>query len=250
MFQGFYTLTSGVLTQNRNLNVISNNMSNATTPGFKADRFVISDFYNEMIIRTGNKNKSDTTRIGGMSLIAGGDETATDYEQGVLSVSTSTLDFSIAGDGFFPIQTDNGTVYTRNGNFSLDDQGYLCLPGVGRVLGENGTIYLGTDRIAVDQNGRIFNEATGAQLGALMVVDFADYAQLDKENNNVFTTNANAIASDAEIEWKTLENSNADPVEQMTRMMASQRALQSSAQILSIYDSLISQVTSKLGPTG
>lgn len=250
MFQGFYTLTSGVLTQNRNLNVISNNMSNATTPGFKADRFVISDFYNEMMIRTGNKNKSDTTRIGTMSLIAGGDETVTDYEQGVVSVSSSTLDFSIVGEGFFAIQTDNGTVYTRNGNFSLDDQGYLCLPGVGRVLGQNGTIYLGTDRILASENGGIYNEATGALLGQLMVVDFADYAQLNKENNNVYTTNANAVASDAQIEWKTLENSNADPVEQMTRMMASQRALQSSAQILSIYDQLVTQMTTKLGPTG
>ncbi len=248
MFQGFYTLTSGVLTQNRNLNVISNNMSNASTPGFKADRMIISDFYNEMMIRTGNKNKSDTTRIGSMSLIAGGDETTTDYTQGGLSVSNSTLDFSILGDGFFPIQTDNGTVYTRNGNFSLDDDGYLCLPGVGRVLGDGGTIYLGTDRITVDGTGRIFNEQTGAQLGQLTVVDFADYAQLNKENGNVFTTNANAVAADADIQWKTLENSNADPIDQMTRMMASERALQSSAQILSIYDELISQMRT-MGPT-
>ncbi len=247
MFQGFYTLTSGVLTQNRNLNVISNNMSNAITPGFKSDRFVISDFYNEMMIRTGNKNKSDTTRIGSMSLIAGGDETVTDYTQGVLSVSTSTLDFSITGNGFFSIQTDNGTVYTRNGNFSLDNDGYLCLPGVGRVLGTGGEIYLGTDRITADSQGRLYNEQTGAQLGQLMVVDFADYAQLNKENGNVFTTNANAVAADVDIRWKTLENSNADPIDQMTRMMASQRALQSSAQILTIYDELISQMRT-MGP--
>ncbi len=248
MFQGFYTLTSGVLTQNRNLNVISNNMTNAITPGFKSDRFVISDFYSEMMIRTGNKNKADTTRIGTMSMIAGGDETVTDYTQGGLSVTSSTLDFSLLGDGFFAIQTDNGTVYTRNGNFSLDDAGYLSLPEVGRVLGNDGPIYLGTDRITADSEGRLYNEQTGALLGQLMVVDFADYAQLNKEAGNVFTTNANAVASDAEIGWQTLEDSNADPVDQMTRMMVSQRALQSSAQILSIYDDLISQMRT-MGPT-
>ena len=119
---------------------------------------------------------------------------------------------------------------------------------MGRVLGNDGPIYLGTDRITADSEGRLYNEQTGALLGQLMVVDFADYAQLNKEAGNVFTTNANAVASDAEIGWQTLEDSNADPVDQMTRMMVSQRALQSSAQILSIYDDLISQMRT-MGPT-
>ena len=249
MFQGFYRLTSGMLTQSRNLNVISNNMANATTPGFKEDRFIISDFRNELLLRTGNKVKAGTTVIGDKSMITAGAGTVTDYTQGVFSVTNSTLDFALSGAGFFPIQTDNGTVYTRDGSFSLDEQGYLCLPGVGRVLGANGPIYLGTDRVTADTQGRIYNEQAGAVLGQLMVVDFQDYGQLVKGEGNIFTTAENAAQTDVQIRWKTLENSNADPVEQMTRMMASQRALQSSAQILKIYDQLISQMTTNLGPT-
>lgn len=249
MFQGFYRLTSGVLTQNRNLNVISNNMANATTPGFKSDRFIISDFQNELLLRTGNKNKANSTVIGEKSMLTSGAETVTDYTQGGLSVTSSSLDFSINGNGFFCIQTDNGTVYTRNGNFTLDDQGYLYLQGIGRVLGTDGPIYLGTDRITVNSQGGIYNEATGNLLGTLQVVDFQDYNQLTKEAGNVYTADGNAVQTDADIRWKALENSNADPVEQMTRMMASQRALQSSAQILKIYDQLISQMTTKLGST-
>ncbi len=248
MFQGFYRLTSGMLTQSRNLNVISNNIANATTPGYKEDRFIISDFQNELLLRTGNKVKAGTSVIGEKSMLTAGAETVTDYSQGVFSTTNSTLDFAIGGEGFFPVQTDDGTVYTRDGSFSLDDQGYLCLPGIGRVLGAGGPIYLGTDRVSADSEGRIYNDQTGAYLGQLMVVDFQDYGQLVKGEGNIFTTGENAAQADAQIYWKTLENSNADPVEQMTRMMSSQRALQSSAQIMKIYDQLISQMTTNLGP--
>ena len=89
MFQGFYRLTSGMLTQSRNLDVISNNMSNATTPGFKEDRFVISDFQNELLLRTGNKVKAGTSVIGEKSMITAGAETVTDYSQGTFSVTDS-----------------------------------------------------------------------------------------------------------------------------------------------------------------
>ncbi|HJD45340.1 MAG TPA: flagellar hook-basal body protein [Candidatus Mediterraneibacter norfolkensis] len=249
MFQGFYRLTSGMLTQSRNLDVISNNMSNVTTPGFKEDRFIISDFQSELLLRTGNKVKAGTTVIGDKSMITAGDGTVTDYSQGTFSTTDSALDFAISGNGFFPVQTDDGTVYTRDGSFSLDDEGYLTLPGVGRVLGENGPIYLGTDRVTADSQGRIYDEQSDALLGQLMVVDFQDYDQLLKGEGNIFTSAGNAVQTDAQISWRTLENSNADPVEQMTRMMASQRALQSSAQIMRIYDQLISQMTTNLGPT-
>lgn len=250
MFQGFYTLTSGMLTQNRNLNVISNNMANATTPGFKSDRFIISDFREEMILRTGNKNKTDSTRIGTKSMITAGADTVTDYSQGGYSVTSGNLDFAIGGNGFFCIQTDNGTVYTRNGNFSLDDEGYLCLPGIGRVLGTDGPLRLGTDRIAADKAGNLYSEDGGVLFGRLLVVDFQDYnTQLRKENGNVFRAEGNAVPVEVQIQWKALENSNADPIEQMTRMMAGQRALQSSAQVMKMYDQLISKMVSQLGPT-
>lgn len=250
MFQGFYTLTSGVLSQTRNLNVVGNNMANVTTPGFKADNMVISDFQEQILLRTGNKDKSGRTVIGRRSMIAAAQESVTDFTDGGISATGDSLDFSIAGKGFFCIQTDNGTVYTRNGDFSLDNEGYLTLPGYGRVLGDNGPIRLGTDRITADQSGNLYSEDGQNFLGRLRIVDFDDYGQqLTKIGGGVFTAVGNAVPVNGNIQWKALESSNADPIDQMTRMMASQRALQSSAQIMKIYDQLTSKIVSELGGT-
>lgn len=248
MFQGFYTLTSGVLSQTRNLNVVGNNMANATTPGFKADNMVISDFQEQILLRTGNNDKSGRTAIGTRSMITAAAESVTDFTEGGISATGDSLDFSISGNGFFCIQTDNGTVYTRNGDFSLDDEGYLTLPGYGRVLGDNGPIRLGTDRITADQRGNLYSEDGKNFLGRLRIVDFGNYdEQLTKTDGGVFLANGNAVQIEGNIQWKALENSNADPIDQMTRMMASQRALQSSAQIMKIYDQLTSKIVSELG---
>lgn len=247
MFQGFYTLTSGVLSQNRNLDVISNNMSNVSTPGYKADRLILSDFQKELVNRVGNKDKSVYTPIGSKSMMTAGVETVTDFSENAVKRTSSTLDFSISGRGFFCIQTENGTVYTRNGNFSLDNEGYLTLPGIGRVLGQNGPIRPGTDRIQADALGNIASEDGRTVYGRLQVVDFQDYdTQLKKGDGNFFTASGAALPSEAKVQWMTLETSNASVVDQMTRMMASQRALQSSAQIMKMYDQLTDKMVSQI----
>lgn len=249
MFQGFYNLTSGVLSQNRNLNVISNNMANISTPGFKSDQFLASTFREELISRTGNKDKAHPYPLGTTSKIKAADETITDYTQGGYQPTRSTLDFALGSPGFFCIQTENGTVYTRNGSFTLDDQGYLYLPTVGRVLGQNGPIYLGTDKITADSTGTIYSEDGNTRYGQLLIVDFQNYdTQLVKTTGDVFVANGAAVPTQAQVVWKAVEGSNVDAVEQMTQMMSSQRALQSSAQVLKMYDELIGKMVSQISP--
>ena len=126
MFQGFYNLSSQMLTQNRSLNVISNNMANVSTAGFKSDRLISSNFRNEIISRIGNKEKSPVA-IGKMSDIRSAVSTVTDYSGGGYAVSGNPFDMALTGDGFFVVQTPEGEVYTRNGSFSLDEEGYLTL---------------------------------------------------------------------------------------------------------------------------
>lgn len=250
MFQGFYNLTASMLTQNRKLNVISNNMTNVSTPGFKNDTFIATTFKDEMIYRSGNKDKSNPVALGRMNRIVTADRNYTDQSEGGYLSTDSVLDFALKGKGFFAIQSANGTVYTRNGSFTLDDAGYLTLPGVGRVLGQNGPIYLGTDKIAADSSGNIYTENGGQLLGRLSVVDFQDYdTQLTKTTGDVFVANGAGTPVNGEVAWKALENSNVDPIQEMTQMMGSQRALQSSAQILRLYDQLIGKVVTQLGPT-
>ena len=248
MFQGFYNLTSGMLTQTRKLNVISNNMANVTTPGFKSDTFTQKSFKDELMYRTGNLYKNDPQPIGTMTWKVVADGNVTDYTEGGFSTTESPLDVCIIGSGFFQIDTGNGMVYTRDGSFSLDDEGYLYLSGVGRVQGENGSIRLSTDQIAIDSDGTIVDQNTGASLGKLNLVDFTDYqTQLAKSTNNVFTATVQPQQAQASVRQKALEDSNVDAISEMTDMMSSQRALQSAAQVLSMYDKLTAKIV-EIGP--
>ena len=148
MFKGFYNLTSSMLTHQQNLNVIANNMVNISTAGYKQDLYTASTFDDVMYSRMGNKHNTGQ-EIGRQSYIRAASRIYTDYTQGILEPTGIALDFAIHGDGFFAVQDpDGGIAYTRMGNFSLDDEGYLCLPGYGQVLDpELQPIYLGTDQI-------------------------------------------------------------------------------------------------------
>ena len=177
MFQGFYDLASNMITQNRNLNIISNNMSNVSTPGYKMDRMMESTFRDEMLYRY---DQDGRTEVGTVSRMNVADERVTDYTEGGIRETGYPLDVGLTGDGFFVINTGNGEVYTRNGSFNLDNQGYLILPGMGRVMGTNGPIQVDTDDLTIDSQGRITAAEDGRYFGTLDIVDFADYGELTK----------------------------------------------------------------------
>ena len=249
MFKGFYNLASGVLTQTRNLNVIGNNMANISTPGFRQDTFTQTTCQDEMIYRIGNTDKSNPTPIGRMNCIVTGDGNVTSYKQGGLNPTASTLDFALQGEGFFAVQSGNGVTYTRNGSFILDNEGYLYLDGVGRVLGTNGPIYLGTDKIACDSLGNLTSEENGQYFGRIRVVDFQDYdTELEKTTGDMFVATGAPRDVNTPMRQKFLEDSNVDVIKEYTQMMATERALQSAAQVLRMYDQLAAKIV-QIGPT-
>lgn len=249
MFQGFYNLASGMLTQTRKLNVISNNMANVTTPGFKTEAFTQRTFHDELMYREGNMENREPQPIGTLTWKVVPDGNVVDYSNGGFSITESPLDICIMGDGFFQIDTGTGMVYTRNGSFSLDDEGYLYLSGAGRVQGVDGDIFLMTDKIAVDDDGTIIDENTGQYLGKIRIADFMNYeTDLEKTAGNVFTANGEPVYVQTTVRNKCLEDSNVDAIAEMTEMMVSQRALQSAAQVLQMYDKLASKIT-EIGPT-
>ena len=226
MFQGYYDLTSNMITQNRNMKSISNNMTNVSTPGYKEDRLMQSTFRDEMIYRYEKEYSSARTQVGVVSLMNIADERVTDYTEGGIRETGAPMDVGLTGRGFFEIQTDSGNVYTRNGSFNLDDNGYLVLPGFGRVLGTNGPIQLTTDDIVIDKQGNITNEGGTQVFGTLRVVDFADYGQLTKVTGGVFRANAQPQAAQGvTVTQRYLEDSNVNMAEEMTRMMSGQRVL-------------------------
>lgn len=260
MYQGFYNLASGMLTQSRNLNVISNNMVNVQTAGYKSDTMVTTTFGDEMLYRTGRQNKENPLPLATVSKIKAADRTYVNYEQGNFEQTGGIYDFSLAGNGFFCIQTAQGERYTRNGSFSVDAEGYLVLDNLGRVLSsDNQPIQIIDENFHVDSRGNIMSELVSDEEGAeretvtygtLKVVDFADYNQLHKEDSGLFSTALAPVEitdGSTPIQWQSLERSNVDMVEEMTAMMSSQRALQSAAQVLKMYDQVLSKASSDVG---
>ena len=230
MFKGFYNLTSGMLTQQRHLNVVGNNMVNVSTAGFKQSVYTATTFDDVMYARVGNKEKIYTD-IGRQSNIP--------------------LDFAIYGDGFFAVRDGDGNVsYTRAGSFSLDEEGYLCFPGTGRVLDPQGqAILLETDKITADAQGNIFNE-NGGFLGQVGVYAFEDNGQLVHNDNGFFTGDGAQTVENPTLMWKYVERSNVELIKQMTDMITCQRALQSCASVTKMYDEVMAHTASDVGRMG
>ncbi len=248
MFKGFYNLTSGMLTQGRNLDVIANNMSNVATAGFKSDRYTFSTFEEVMWKRVGNMDKQYTD-LGEQSWITAPSKLYTDYEQGALEETGQPLDFAIEGDGFFALETADGErVYTRNGNFSLDNEGYLWLSGFGRVLNPQGeTIRLVTDHVETDDIGGIFTE-NGGFLGRVGVFRFEDNGALEKNDYGFFVSqNQGEAVTDVRVHNRYVERANTDLVQQMTGMITAERAYQSAAEVTKIYDDMMRKATEEVG---
>lgn len=248
MFKGFYNLTSGMLSQGRRLDVVANNMANVATTGYKEDTYTDSTFHEFIVNRVGNKEKSPTP-IGGASYILAPSQLYTDYTQGSVEETGMPLDFAIEGDGFFAIQSQDGVAYTRNGNFALDEEGFLCLADGSRVLDiAQQEIYLGTDKITADGAGAIYRETDGGYLAQIGLYAFADNGELERDPRGYFVGGGNVQAADgATIRWKAQERANTDLLQQMTTMITAQRAFQSAAQVSKMYDALMTKATTNLG---
>ncbi len=247
MYKGFYNLTSAMLTHQHNLNVIANNMVNISTSGYKQQRYTASTFDDVMYSRVGNKDGVGP-EIGRQSYIRAASQIYTDYTQGTLEPTGIPLDFAISGDGFFAVQNADGEIaYTRMGNFSLNDEGYLCLPGYGQVLDpEMQPIYLGTDKIHSGARGIIYYDGGGA-IGQLGVFRIDDMEALEHSDVGLFTGAEGQVEENPEVLNGYLERSNTDMVKQMVEMITFQRALQSAAEVSKMYDQLMSKATNDVG---
>lgn len=270
MYQGFYNLTSGMITQQRALNTISNNMVNAQTAGYKSDTLVSRTFQEEMLVRTGRRNKGNATPLSATSKIRRAEQTYTTFEQGTFDPTDGKYDVAISGPGWFAIQTQGGVQYTRNGSFTVRDDGTLEISGIGTVMGiDNQPIRIPNEDFNIDSYGNIIstrpNENAGDPLtgqngnldqpvsyGTIRIVGFQDEGTLHKEDNGMYTSPAEAGATvngtgETKLLHGMLERSNTNLVQEMTTMISSQRAYQSAAQMLRMYDSVMSKSSTDVG---
>ena len=248
MMKGFYNLTSGMASQQNRLNVVANNMTNISTAGYKAEHYTDRTFDEVMVTRIGNKIKTPyQTMETYQSHILAPDQLYTDFGQSSFEQTNLPLDFAIQGEGFFAIETGNGVAYTRAGSFTLDNESYLCLSELGRVLNREGNpIQLPTDKLEADQQGNLFTKG-GEYLGSLGVFMFEDNNALERTPYGLFTGEGAQINENAVIHHKWVERSNVNLVKEMVSMMSTQRALQSAAQMSKIYDEVIKRGVNDIG---
>ena len=137
--------------------------------------------------------------------------------------------------------------YTRAGSFTLDNEGYLCLSELGRVLDDAGNpIQLPTDKLTADSQGNLSTE-DGEYLGTLGVYMFEDNQALERTPYGLFTGDGAQLNEEATIMNKWVERSNVELVREMVDMITTQRALQSAAQMSQIYDEVIKRAVNDLG---
>jgi flagellar basal-body rod protein FlgF len=242
MERGFYALGSGMLTQSRILTGISNNLANSETPGYKKKQ-VSATTFGKMVI---NRVDTQKTPIGSITLGTVADKMNTVHSQGTLKDTQRPLDFAIKGEGFYAVQGTNGTVYTRNGSFNVDQDGYLMLKDVGRVMGQNGPIRIGTDQFTADEQGNL--SVNGKTVGKLAVYNFADYNTLQTSGQGMFTSTGGAatLMQQPSILWKTIEGSNVDAAQEMTNALSMQRNLQTCSQAIKMYDQIMAKAVTDI----
>lgn len=240
MFSGYYTIASGILTRQREIDVIGNNLVNSETPGYRADRLMISSFDQELLKR---QDAGGATRLtnAAMSTTTVTDEVVSLFQTGTIKPTERNLDVAINGEGFYNVRSTNGTVYlTRNGQFDIDEQGYLCLPGIGRVQGQGGDIRVTNEDFSVSPDGTITG-SDGAALGRLLITVPPENTTLTKLDNGMFqfvNGTTGTYPTNFTLEQGSLELSNVNMQQEMTSLIEAQRAYQACSSAMQIIDSL------------
>lgn len=244
MFSGFYTAASGMLMNQRALNVSANNMANVKTSGYRPKRLVKTTFSEQLARKMGGT----VTQLGGGSTISVAEGEITSHKQGALVDTGKTFDLAISGEGFFVIQGEDQVYLTRNGHFTKDEEGNLILPGIGQVMGDGGPITVEEGGFRVGENGIIYDWEDG-ELDQIQVMKPDDYDNLTFYENGTYGINDNVQLEQVypDMYQGKLEESGVDLNAETTRAMELQRAFQSCGKALTIIDQMNQKTAAEVG---
>lgn len=270
MFRGLYTAASAMVAEQSRTNMLVNNMSNANTPGFKADQSSIRSFP-EMLMERMNNHTLQTQTLGPLSTGIYMQEAVPNFVQGALKETDNKTDMALfdvsmptnktngkQGTVFFTVQDPSGQPrYTRDGNFTLDAQGYLTNGNGQYILDNNGKpIQLSSDQFTVSSTGQITGQnGEKAQLG---IAFSANPDQLIKEGNGLYGTQngaplptaANQNGVQFQLQQGFLEQSNVDLTQSMTDMMTAYRSFEANQKVVQTYDKSMDLAANQVGKVG
>jgi len=241
MSYGLYAAFLGMRSRQRTLDAQANNIANASTVGFKAERLTYSSIE--------AKKKSDSTQ---QTLVTGVQTSSqTDFTPGTIRETGRSLDVSIRGDAFLEIQTPKGTRYTRAGNLTLDSAGQLVTLSGDLVVGKKGPITIPKGKeVSIGKDGSL--NADGASFEKLKLVHFdKPVTALKKEGATLFAATGTEEAKDStnsEVLQGTLETSNVNSVSEMVKMINNNREFESLQRSVSLLmNDLGRKISSEIG---
>lgn len=244
MIQGIYSSTAGMINQEIMLDVITNNLANASTPGYKRDEVSFSGMFNSL--PTPETYIANPLGIANLDTVSA--KFATDHSQGGMQKTGNSLDLALEGDGFFAIQHPTGIRYTRTGNFLLNNTGELVTPDGYPVLGTNGVIQIGANKPEIKGSGQI--AVNGVPVEQLRLVNFQNTNDLIKGGHNTFILNnpaAAQIPAAAEVKQGFLEYSNVNTIQEMVKMIEAMRVYESYQKTIQSINSTLEDANKQLG---
>lgn len=256
MLRGLYTAHTGLRNEQNRMDIMTNNLANASTVGFKKEGSTSQSFDSVLAykLKDASVGLGKAERIGHNNLGVKIGENYTDYTQGSFRITNNTFDLALSGEGFFAVEFTNkagetSTKYTRAGNFTLTSDGYLVTNDGDYVLDEN------SQRIQLDPlhgaditpDGRISQD--GNVIATLQVVDFEDYDYLKRYGETYFepVEGAQIIESAAQVNAGMLEMANVQVVTEMVNMISITRQYESNQKIMQTYDRSLEIAVTQLG---
>ncbi|HDP25062.1 MAG TPA: flagellar basal-body rod protein FlgF [Deltaproteobacteria bacterium] len=242
MEQGMYTAASGAIALEERLEVISNNLANVNTTGFKKDALVFEEFSRILDTASLAPGQYRTTpvdvRVGGYFV---------DTTPGPVRMTRNPLDVAVMGDGFFVVNTDDGPRYTRSGSFQLSPEGVLVTVHGDAIQGEGGDIFIEDGELVIDSSGSI--SINGAVTDTLQVVKIPAEALL-REGNGLFSIREGYSPEVLDAPWVaqgSIEASNVDPIREMITMITVQHAYESIQKVIKTIQDSYSHSIQKVG---
>lgn len=256
MVKGLYTAYTGMLNEQNRMDIMTNNLANASTVGYKKEGSTSQSFDDVLTVKIKDQSVGmrNVQKIGIKNPGVKIGENYTDYSQGSFRITGNTYDLALSGEGFFAIEFTNkagetDTKYTRAGQFTLNKDGYLVTEEGDYVLDtQNRRIRLNTliDSSITDDGTIYQNDQAVAKI---QVTDFADYDYLEKYGETYYQPiqGAQTIASNAQVKFGYLEMANVQIVSEMVNLISITRAYESNQKVVQTIDDTLDVAVNQIG---
>jgi|KBSMisStandDraft_5_1062788.scaffolds.fasta_scaffold267261_3 flagellar basal-body rod protein FlgF/flagellar basal-body rod protein FlgG len=239
MDSGFYAACAALMARSQALDLVANNLANTSTPGFRGQHNIFRSF---LATASGHQGSGLNRAVNDFG-ISGGSQM--DLTEGNLEHTGNDLDFGVQGPGFFQIQTANGPVYTRNGNFQVSTQGQLMTSQGDPVMGDQGVIRIVGGPVTVSADGTI--SVKGAVAGKIKLVEFPPGTAMESVGKTYYSApkNTGTPAKQSTMVQGSLESSNVNPVAGAVELVAVQRYAEMMQRALSMFHTEFNRIATE-----